>query len=363
MEGNEEILARVIVTGVSDHSVGGQICKALALAKSKSFVVATNLLKSEMRGLPFAYGHVLPRCPSAGYLAAVMDLARQTNTEFIAPGSEPELDFLSKNRVALQQAGIILLANSQSIIENCVDKSRTFAVLNELGIKVPLTIVDPLKEDPPAFEGRYPWIVKPARGSGTIGVSIAQNPKELVFFAQYLANIGMEPIAQEYFGTPGEEYTVGVLHGPDGAHLGSFAIKRNILTGLSLRLKIPNLTDRKELGSFLAISSGITQGEISTFAPVLDACRRIAEALGSRGPLNIQGRWDGSSFMPFEINPRFSGTTSMRAMAGFNEPVLLIRSHRNAPTQGAKSKVRGVFSRRLIECFDPEAIEEGTGHD
>jgi carbamoyl-phosphate synthase large subunit len=117
-------------------------------------------------------------------------------------------------------------------------------------------------------------------------------------------------------------------------------------------LKIPNLTGRKDLGSFLAISSGITQGEISTFTPVLDACRRIAEALGSRGPLNIQGRWDGSNFMPFEINPRFSGTTSMRAMAGFNEPVLLIRSHRNKPMRRPKSKVRGVFSRRLIECFD-----------
>jgi carbamoyl-phosphate synthase large subunit len=29
----------------------------------------------------------------------------------------------------------------------------------------------------------------------------------------------------------------------------------------------------------------------------------------------------------FEINPRFSGTTSLRAMVGFNEPDLLIRKH------------------------------------
>lgn len=352
MAGNNTILARVIVTGVSDHSVGGQICKALALGKPKSIVAATNLLESEMLGLPFAYGHVLPRCPSAGYLDAVVDLAKEMRAEFIAPGSEPELDFLSKEREALQQAGLILLANTKSIIESCINKSRTFAVLNERGISVPLTIVDPLQKEITAFEGHYPWIIKPAKGSGTVGVSIAQSPQELIFFAQYLAKLGMQPIAQEYFGTPGEEYTVGVLHSQQGDYLGSFAIKRNILTGLSLRLKIPNLTERKELGPFLAISSGITQGGISTFTPVLDACRRIAEALGSRGPLNIQGRWDGSNFMPFEINPRFSGTTSMRAMAGFNEPVLLIRSHRNKPMRRSKSKVHGVFSRRLIECFD-----------
>ena len=354
MAGKAKILARVIVTGVSDHSVGGQICKALALGRPKSFVVATNLLQSEMRGLPFARSHVLPPCPSESYLKALLALASQTRAEFVAPGSEPELDFLSKNRDSLHQAGVTLLANTHAIIESCVNKNRTFGVLKERGIRVPLTIVDPLQKDLMAFEGRYPWIIKPARGSGTIGVSIAQNPKELVFFAQYLANIGMEPIAQEYFGTPGEEYTVGVLHSLEGSHLGSFAIKRNILTGLSLRLKIPNLTERKELGPLLAISSGITQGEISAFAPVLDACRKIAEALESRGPLNIQGRWDGNDFMPFEINPRFSGTTSMRAMAGFIEPVLLILSHRKQPLPRSQREVRGVFSRHLIERFEAD---------
>jgi len=29
----------------------------------------------------------------------------------------------------------------------------------------------------------------------------------------------------------------------------------------------------------------------------------------------------------FEINPRFSGTTSLRAMVGYNEPDILIRKH------------------------------------
>jgi carbamoyl-phosphate synthase large subunit len=29
--------------------------------------------------------------------------------------------------------------------------------------------------------------------------------------------------------------------------------------------------------------------------------------------------------IPFEINPRFSGTTSLRALAGYNEPDVLVR--------------------------------------
>ena len=31
--------------------------------------------------------------------------------------------------------------------------------------------------------------------------------------------------------------------------------------------------------------------------------------------------------MIFEINPRYSGTTSLRAIVGFNEPDLMIRHH------------------------------------
>ncbi len=49
--------------------------------------------------------------------------------------------------------------------------------------------------------------------------------------------------------------------------------------------------------------------------------------LDSRGPLNIQCRWCNEELVIFEINPRFSGTTLLRALAGFNEPDLLIRYH------------------------------------
>ncbi len=56
-------------------------------------------------------------------------------------------------------------------------------------------------------------------------------------------------------------------------------------------------------------------------------CEKVASALGSTGPLNIQCRKDGEDIYVFEINPRFSGTTSMRALCGYNEPETLIRKH------------------------------------
>jgi carbamoyl-phosphate synthase large subunit len=49
--------------------------------------------------------------------------------------------------------------------------------------------------------------------------------------------------------------------------------------------------------------------------------------MGARGPLNIQCRVVDGEVKVFEINPRFSGTTSIRAMTGYNEPDVLIRRH------------------------------------
>ena len=108
------------------------------------------------------------------------------------------------------------------------------------------------------------------------------------------------------------------------------------------------------MGEVLAISSGISQGDIVEFEPVRTTAEKIAEALGSIGPLNIQGRWNGSQFIPFEINPRFSGTTPMRALAGFNEPERMIEEWLGIKQEENHAKVRlGMCIRGLTEYFTP----------
>jgi carbamoyl-phosphate synthase large subunit len=77
----------------------------------------------------------------------------------------------------------------------------------------------------------------------------------------------------------------------------------------------------------LAISSGVSQGRVGRFEQVTKQCEEIALALGARGPLNIQCRLVEGRVVVFEINPRFSGTTSLRAMVGYNEPDVLVRRH------------------------------------
>jgi carbamoyl-phosphate synthase large subunit len=118
-----------------------------------------------------------------------------------------------------------------------------------------------------------------------------------------------------------------VLSSLDGEIINSIATKRVMSGQLNIRSKVKNRTRRTDLGESLVISSGVSQGQIGKFPEVTKQCEMIAEKLQSKGPLNIQCRLVDGEIKVFEINPRFSGTTSLRAMVGFNEPDLLIRRH------------------------------------
>jgi carbamoyl-phosphate synthase large subunit len=59
----------------------------------------------------------------------------------------------------------------------------------------------------------------------------------------------------------------------------------------------------------------------------------------------------------FEINPRFSGTTSIRAMVGYNEPDVLIRRH----LLGEDVETRFPYGRGLVLRSLTETLIPGGG--
>ena len=96
------------------------------------------------------------------------------------------------------------------------------------------------------------------------------------------------------------------------------------------------------------------------FPEVCAHAERLAAALGSRGPLNVQGRLVGGDLVVFEVNPRFSGTEAMRAMAGWNGPEALVEWHLGLPSSLAGFRVRRrAFVRTLVEheLERPAAVE------
>jgi carbamoyl-phosphate synthase large subunit len=346
---------RVLVTGVGGGSIGEQVCKSLRLGRHPYQIIATNTTLDATRVIRADAVEVLPVASSSDYLEKLLGLIKRYEIQFLIPGSEPELIRLSKNTDAFASSNVKLLINAPQVISKCVNKQLTFDFLTSHGFHMPRTIMLEKTQDEIAPPMSFPCIIKPAQGGGgSVATFLAQDEEELRFFIGYLIKYGYRPLIQEYIPDAENEYTVGVLHSPQGNLLGTAVLRRQILSGLSNRLRIANQTGRTEMGKILAVSSGISQGEIVDFEPVRLVSERIAQAIGSVGPLNIQGRWDGSRFVPFEINPRFSGTTPMRALAGFNEPERMIEAWLGIKQdEKTASASPGFCIRGLTEHFIP----------
>lgn len=317
----------VLVTAVGGGGVGEQLVKALRLAGRPYRIVGGDAQPRSLGLQEVDLPVILPFASAPDYVETVLSVCRRLGVRGVYPGSEPELLILAANRSRFAKAGVALFVNSDAVISTGLDKYRTDRFLAIHGFAPPrsmvITRVTDLSDVP-----FLPAILKPnTAGGGSANVFVAQTQGELRLFGAYLLEGSGSCLAQEYVGRAEDEYTVGVLSDLDGALIGSIAVRRNILSAFSNRSKVPNRTGNTALGEQLVVSSGISQGEIGRFPEVTGTCERIAAELDSRGPLNLQCRLVDGEVRVFEINPRFSGTTSLRALVGFNEPDLLYRRH------------------------------------
>ncbi len=321
---------RVMVTAVGGGGHGEQVLKALLLGADQRFeVVAADCDPKAPQLSLTSQSVVLPMASSPDYLDELLRNCRELGVKAIIHGCEPELMVFSRNRERLHEAGIFLPINPAEVIEICMDKRKTMDFLEEAGFSPPRTIACNSSEDLAAVDF-YPVVLKPATGSGgSANCFIAQDSEELMALATYLHLDETEQafIVQQYCGSPDSEYTVGVLTAMNGEVINSIAVKRNLAGSLGTRLAMKNRSGNPLFGDRLVISSGISQGQLGRFPEVTEVCEKIAVAIGATGPVNIQCRTENGEVKVFEINPRFSGTTSLRAMAGYNEPLVLLRAH------------------------------------
>ena len=317
----------VLVTGVGGSGIGGQILKALKMSSLPLFITGTDTTELSTGVKEVDQFIKVPLANDQEYIPMLLKICDQAAIKIIFPGSEPELKIISKNRHFFTEAGIIVPVNTENVINVCLDKFETNKFLSTHGFFYPKTISINKLQDLPVVDF-YPVIIKPnTGGSGSNGVMIAQDENELYAFVSFLLNISADLVIQEYVGDPDSEYTVGVISSLEGELINSIAVHRVIENGLGNKLKVKNNTGKTALGKNLVVSSGISQGTVGKFPEVTKQCEDIAIKLGSQGPLNIQCRFVDGKVYVFEINPRYSGTTPLRAMVGFNEPEIMIRKY------------------------------------
>ena len=320
-------MINVLVTGIGGGGVGEQLIKALKLSKHKYGIIGTDITNISKGFNEVDKAYVVSKANAKNYINELLDICEKHNVKAVFPGSEIELKVISESRNKFESLGVLVFVNSDEVLDICLDKNKTIDFLESNNFCFPKSFVVNKLEDVENIK-TFPLVLKPSvGGGGSMNVMIAQTEDELRLFSVFLLKIYTEFIAQEYVGTPDQEYTVGILFDKDGEYINAIALKRSILGGLNCRLKVPNNTGKQELGSQLVISSGISQGEFGHYPEVIEQCVDIAKKLKASCSINLQCRFVNGKVYLFEINPRFSGTTSLRAMVGYNEPDILIRKH------------------------------------
>ncbi len=332
---------KVLVAGIGGASLGTELLKCLRLVGNYQ-IFGCDVSR-------YAYGHyesgfdatfVIER---ANYLAELLELCRRNRIDAVVPGAEQTTLILSQAADELMSRGIRLAINSPAIIKALSDKAACFQALDRLQIPQPRALVASLARD---LDGvTFPCVVKPATGSGgSAFVFVASDRAEAELYVQYLTNQGRPALVQEYLPETEGEYTIGVLSLPSGRIAGAVVLRRLLEAKLSVHSR----------GRFGVISSPYSQGLIAEFPEVRKQAEEIACTIGSVGPLDIQGRLINGRLIPFEINPRFSGSVYFRALAGMNEPDLLLRAIITGEERKASPVKRGYYLRSLTECFVPE---------
>lgn len=247
--------------------------------------------------------HQVPRVDDADYIRALLEICTTHEVDLLFPLIDPELYPISNNVQAFLDIGTRPVISDPATIRIGMDKRSTAAFFEEIGVDSPkiLDITEVLRSESPKF----PMLIKPARGSSSIGVTKIYSKEELAFFSSYIE----DPVLQEF--VEGDEYTLDILTDFSG----------------EVHCVVPRLRIETRAGE---VSKGITVKN----RQIMDAGARVAKALpGPVGCITVQCFVAPCGNLKFiEINPRFGGGVPLAIKAGADFPRWLMEMYLGLPS-------------------------------
>lgn len=284
---------RVLITGIGGN-VGQGVLKALRAA-SKPFQIVGIDMEALSAGFSLVDRYYqTPRTSDPAFLGELRRITRQEQLQGIYVCSPSELEFFGAHKEQLEhELRLSIFVNPLNVIQIGSDKLKTAEFLRASGFPAPDTT---LAADAAGVERLlerhgFPVIVKPRAGFSSRNVFLVHSREELQATSQLVPDL----IVQQYLNDDSEEYTAATLSGDDKKVRALIILRRDLLQGTTYRTELIENTklDREMIA--------------------------IVEALGAVGPCNLQFRIvDGVPYV-FEINPRFSGTSGIRYLYGFND--------------------------------------------
>ncbi|MGB5981046.1 MAG: ATP-grasp domain-containing protein [Nonlabens sp.] len=332
---------RILVTGAG-ALLGQGILRCLNSSQNDYYIITAD---PDIKSSGHALGNKAYRIPLAksdNYLDAIERIFSKEKLDIVLLGTDVELPIFSLHQDYLQgKYDLKIVISPANIIRIANNKWLTAEFLRKHNFPYPLST---LTADEEGIENlikfdSYPYIAKPVDGARSKGLKIIENKSQLQKLTTYTNNL----VVQEMIGDEEGEFTTGctVLNGKCVAVV---SLVRELRDGNTWRAY------RKDN------------------SPYDNTIAKIAETLGCEGPVNFQYRIRNGEPVIFEINCRFSGTTPLRLIYGFNEVEAIVEFYVNntsvIPPKLKTGTILRTFSDVLIgnedlENFDRDGVLVG----
>ncbi|MFF1634041.1 ATP-grasp domain-containing protein [Leifsonia sp. NPDC058248] len=326
-------MTRVLVTGAGGPA-GVAVIRSL-LARDDVEVLAADMdgWASGLYLVPPESRRIIPPGRADTFVDELIGLCAADDIDVLFSTVDVELPGLAARRDELLAVGAALAAPTLETLEVCLDKFRLAGRCSP-SVAVPETRL--LNAAGIAADWTFPVIVKPRSGAGSRGVKLIADRGALEALGTDETNIIQENL-------PGEEFSVDVLAGLDGAVIAA----------------VPRSRERVDSGVSIA-GRTVRRPELS------DTAADVARAIGLTGVANVQLRYSSTGIPALlEVNPRFPGAMPLTIAAGVDMPSLLLDLVLGRPVPTAIDFAELANVRYLEDVFlDPSdvLVSENAAH-
>jgi len=242
------------------------------------------------------------------YLKQLVMICEEYKINGLISLNDKELEILAREASNLQRHGVKVVVSNIKAIDICFDKYKTYQFLVKHKLSAIPTYVDLniVEDDLKNKKIGFPLIVKPRKGSASVGMSMINSIESLRLTVGGRNDLVIQPFVK------GDEYGVDLFTNEKSETLVAVAKKK------------------------LAMRSGETDKAITVKSKILLAdVKKIASNLGLVGPIDMDFLRYEKQFFLIDINPRFGGGYPTTQAVGGNFPGLildLIRGVRLKPT-------------------------------
>ncbi len=258
---------------------------------------------------------ISPLIYDENYIPFLLDYCKENRIDILLSLFDIDLLMLAKHKKEFEEIGTRVIVSDEEFVSICNDKWKTYLFLKEYGFNVPKTYLS-IGEVMGAIDAgilKYPIIVKPRFGCGSIAMSVAEDEMALLYYfsrntravkksyLKYESDTVEEKIIFQEF-LRGQEYGVDCINDLNGNFKNAIVKKK------------------------LAMRAGETDIAETVDCPeIYEAAKRIADLSKHIGNVDMDVFIvDGKPYV-LEMNARFGGGYPFTHIAGCNLPKAIVK--------------------------------------